>query len=111
MRLLVTLRWAEAEAAALRGAREKCSVCRVIGVHFALKWVFSLLRNRCSLCSEICNKHLFKKHLRLGRCGAKGSRTPDLLNAIQALYQLSYGPRVVSNADGSVCVGIRRGLL
>ena len=24
--------------------------------------------------------------------GAKGSRTPDLLNAIQALYQLSYGP-------------------
>ena len=25
-------------------------------------------------------------------CGAKGSRTPDLLNAIQALYQLSYGP-------------------
>ena len=29
-----------------------------------------------------------------GRCsgGAKGSRTPDLLNAIQALSQLSYGP-------------------
>jgi hypothetical protein len=25
--------------------------------------------------------------------GAKGSRTPDLLNAIQALSQLSYGPR------------------
>jgi hypothetical protein len=24
--------------------------------------------------------------------GAKGSRTPDLLNAIQALSQLSYGP-------------------
>ncbi len=27
-----------------------------------------------------------------GGSGAKGSRTPDLLNAIQALYQLSYGP-------------------
>ena len=24
--------------------------------------------------------------------GAKGSRTPDLYNAIVALYQLSYGP-------------------
>jgi hypothetical protein len=24
--------------------------------------------------------------------GAKGSRTPDLLHAMQALYQLSYGP-------------------
>ena len=29
-------------------------------------------------------------------CGARGSRTPDLLNAIQALSQLSYGPRQVS---------------
>ena len=28
-------------------------------------------------------------------CGAKGSRTPDLYNAIVALYQLSYGPRYV----------------
>ena len=26
------------------------------------------------------------------RSGAEGSRTPDLLNAIQALSQLSYGP-------------------
>src|SRR5947209_8497052 len=26
--------------------------------------------------------------------GAKGSRTPDLLNAIQALSQLSYGPNL-----------------
>jgi hypothetical protein len=25
--------------------------------------------------------------------GGKGSRTPDLLNAIQALYQLSYTPK------------------
>jgi hypothetical protein len=40
--------------------------------------------------------------------GAKGSRTPDLLHAMQALYQLSYGPkfsggmqphRVVKKAD------------
>ena len=27
--------------------------------------------------------------------GAEGSRTPDLLSAIQALSQLSYGPKVV----------------
>ena len=27
--------------------------------------------------------------------GDKGSRTPDLLNAIQALYQLSYAPERV----------------
>src|ERR1041385_8159050 len=30
------------------------------------------------------------RNLRLG--GAEGDRTPDLLNAIQALSQLSYGP-------------------
>ena len=28
-------------------------------------------------------------------CGAKGSRTPDLLPARQLLYQLSYGPEWV----------------
>ena len=39
------------------------------------------------------------KRLRLSQqrrrqaCGVKGSRTPDLLNAIQALYQLSYDPK------------------
>ena len=27
-----------------------------------------------------------------GTSGAEGNRTPDLLNAIQALSQLSYGP-------------------
>jgi hypothetical protein len=31
--------------------------------------------------------------------GAKGSRTPDLLNAIQALSQLSYGP---GHAEGGL---------
>jgi hypothetical protein len=29
-----------------------------------------------------------------GGCGPEGNRTPDLLNAIQALYQLSYEPVV-----------------
>ena len=34
--------------------------------------------------------------VRLFVCGGdKGSRTPDLLNAIQALYQLSYAPERV----------------
>jgi hypothetical protein len=28
--------------------------------------------------------------------GARGSRTPDLLNAIQALSQLSYGPNLAA---------------
>ena len=30
-----------------------------------------------------------------GGCGAEGIRTPDLLNAIQALSQLSYSPRLM----------------
>jgi hypothetical protein len=34
---------------------------------------------------------LFSNEHRAGG-GARGSRTPDLLNAIQALSQLSYGP-------------------
>ena len=28
-------------------------------------------------------------------CGAKGIRTPDLLNAIQTLSQLSYSPKML----------------
>ena len=34
------------------------------------------------------------------RCGARGIRTPDILLAKQALYQLSYGP--------ARCYGVRR---
>ena len=34
-----------------------------------------------------------------GRCGAKRSRTADLLNAIQALYQLSYSPIAMRYAE------------
>jgi hypothetical protein len=34
----------------------------------------------------------------LGIGGAEGDRTPDLLNAIQALSQLSYGPVTVASA-------------
>ena len=37
--------------------------------------------------------------LRCGFCGAKESRTPDLLNAIQALYQLSYSPGRTSSIE------------
>ena len=29
-------------------------------------------------------------------CGAKGTRTPGLLHAMQALYQLSYSPSAVA---------------
>jgi hypothetical protein len=39
--------------------------------------------------------------LRPGQHGAEGSRTPDLLNAIQALSQLSYGPSRTAPAPGS----------
>ncbi len=35
--------------------------------------------------------------------GAKGNRTPDLYNAIVALYQLSYGPGI-----GNTAAGMRR---
>ncbi len=49
--------------------------------------------------------------------GAEGVRTPDLLNAIQALYQLSYdpiqsggyfmiGPEIVKVKIGAVCAFI-----
>ena|SRR6516165_8888374 len=38
--------------------------------------------------------------------GARGSRTPDLLNAIQALSQLSYGP--ILHGDGDPCVSDTR---
>ena len=37
---------------------------------------------------DFCQNFIF--HLKNG--GAKEARTPDLLNAIQALYQLSYDP-------------------
>ncbi len=32
--------------------------------------------------------------------GAKGSRTPDLLNAIQTRYQLRYDPITILNSNG-----------
>jgi hypothetical protein len=33
----------------------------------------------------------------LSRSGDEGSRTPDLFNAIEALYQLSYIPAMLTN--------------
>ena len=33
--------------------------------------------------------------------GAKGTRTPGLLHAMQALYQLSYSPSAVASAADS----------
>lgn len=38
MEFWVTLRWAEAGAAALRGMGEKCSRCRETGVQVTLKY-------------------------------------------------------------------------
>ena len=45
----------------------------------------------------ITNDVLYQAELwwRLLVSGAEGDRTPDLLSAIQALSQLSYGPRFV----------------
>ena len=45
--------------------------------------------------------------------GAEGVRTPDLLNAIQALYQLSYDPiRSGENVrSGRICQNAIAGLL
>ena len=36
--------------------------------------------------------------------GDKGSRTPDLLNAIQALYQLSYAPAKKLTLDAQALI-------
>jgi hypothetical protein len=52
------------------------------------------LRLRCSADKLSDPAELFNLAL-ISRGGAEGNRTPDLLNAIQALSQLSYGP-----ADG-----------
>ena len=38
-------------------------------------------------------------------CGAEGSRTPDLLSAIQALYQLSYSPAETQLSHNRVRMG------
>ena len=40
----------------------------------------------------------------LGVGGAEGDRTPDLMNAIHALSQLSYGPVFVSANPGPMSV-------
>ena len=39
---------------------------------------------------------------KLGMCGATGIRTQDLLHAMQALYQLSYGP----DGTGLLCPSV-----
>src|SRR5215468_1613958 len=44
--------------------------------------------------------------MRSGRSGAEGSRTLDLLNAIQALSQLSYGPTTAGSAPGRPYSGL-----
>jgi hypothetical protein len=49
---------------------------------------------------ELLIVNRFIKQLMINRsqftiiCGAEGIRTPDLLNAIQALSQLSYSPKL-----------------
>src|SRR5262249_10278155 len=40
--------------------------------------------------------------------GARGSRTPDLLNAIQALSQLRYGPSLARRWDGRVGIALAK---
>ena len=39
--------------------------------------------------------------------GADRDRTDDLLNANQALFQLSYGPRVVNTTQSFTCLQVR----
>jgi hypothetical protein len=41
--------------------------------------------------------------------GAEGSRTPDLLNAIQALSQLSYGPKPTTHDLMCLQSALKRG--
>ena len=40
---------------------------------------------------------------RLGLGGAEGTRTPDFLHAMQALFQLSYSPECHHQSDHSCC--------
>jgi hypothetical protein len=42
--------------------------------------------------------------------GAKGIRTPDLLNAIEALYQLSYDPLPQAGAESARRCVARQGI-
>ena len=48
-----------------------------------------ILKENCTNCD----------YLGKGFGGAKGDRTPDLLHAMQALSQLSYGPIVMNNCN------------
>ena len=41
-------------------------------------------------------------------CGARGIRTPDILLAKQALYQLSYGPARSSSTGGPQAAAHRK---
>ena len=57
------------------------------------------VRSGCTplyLCHLLDNEKDLKNQVFKIDGGDKGSRTPDLLNAIQALYQLSYTPEVPS---------------
>ena len=58
-----------------------------------IHYIISSWKCRIFSCSEI-NKGLNRDDLNLLDGGAEGDRTPDLLNAIQALSQLSYSPGV-----------------
>src|SRR4029079_17107146 len=71
--------------------------------YFALHWVlpafFCIMQCADGVCQQPCIQQ--KSRLGLGGLpsrslaadgGARGSRTPDLVNAIHALSQLSYGP-------------------
>jgi hypothetical protein len=49
-------------------------------------------------CIKIKNGQFQDRNRPLTWGGAKGSRTPDLLHAMQALYQLSYSPLAVDRA-------------
>ncbi len=55
---------------------------------------------RCPACFSMSSAGFQGSSRNLG--GAKEGRTPDLLNAIQTLYQLSYSPMVrLTGADSS----------
>ncbi len=60
--------------------------CRVVA-----RCVIVARSNASAFAKATARQSSFRATLR-AKTGAEGNRTPDLLNAIEALYQLSYDP-------------------
>jgi hypothetical protein len=76
---------AREQAAVFSACRRRFQPCRTVRCPLILR------TKKKELQRYVCNPLIF--------FGAEGSRTPDLLNAIQALSQLSYSPENTNNSS------------